>query len=124
MNTLESQVTDSLALERLIEALADAKRMTAEGNPTTALHIAVYQGRATSVHLLLLVGFDPNEQDFNGQSPLHIAVIQNRLDLIWPLMVNGADMGVTDCEGLTPGDHAEKDVFRMMCALSSQEIAD
>lgn len=49
---------------------------------TTLLHEAACYGAAKIVSFLLKKGFDPNNQDFYGQTPLHHVVTANSLETV------------------------------------------
>ncbi|KAL6057002.1 Myotubularin-like phosphatase domain [Balamuthia mandrillaris] len=75
-------------------------------NGETALHIAAYNGKETSVKALLLCGALVNRIDRNGETPLHHAARTAHKDIITMLIDQGADRSIMGQSG-TPKEVAE-----------------
>ncbi|KAM0321951.1 hypothetical protein ACHAQA_009848 [Verticillium albo-atrum] len=89
-------------------------------NASTLLQIAVGQGHAEVVKLLLGRGADVDATGTNGctQTPLYTAVIAGRLDLVKMLLEKGADVTKPDGGGILPlysaASHGHLDVARAL----------
>lgn len=56
----------------------------------TALHISAESGNEEHVKYLISIGFDPNKQDIDGNTPLHKAIINCHYETVKALIENGA----------------------------------
>lgn len=65
------------------------------------LHEACFQGEIEIVQYLLDLGFDPNEEDDNGNLPIHLAFCNGNVDIVKLLVIRGADPNRKDRDGFT-----------------------
>jgi ankyrin repeat protein len=91
---------DAAAIEALLAARADVN--AAQGDGTTALHLAVYQEDSETMEMLLAAGANVNATNEYGVTALSL-VCANRSGLVMEkLLVAGADPGIAQLNGATP----------------------
>ncbi|KAL9097281.1 MAG: hypothetical protein Q9165_000708 [Trypethelium subeluteriae] len=96
---------DLPASELLLEWHADVSKTTRIGN--TCLHQACKGGCPTALQLLLEMGLNPSQSNYNGVSPLHILAYCKHSStetarMIDLLLERGADIDVRTPHGLSP----------------------
>lgn len=84
------------------EQLAKKVDVNAKEEGTTALHLAVSQGNAEIVSLLLEAGANPNIRDEEKQTPLMMLYGENASEILDLLLRAGAKVNVKDTGGRTP----------------------
>ncbi|CAL8133201.1 unnamed protein product [Orchesella dallaii] len=84
----------------------------------TALHIAAHSDYLTAVKLLIGLGFDANQKNFDGNTPLHRAIdccyfnyyndteLKPSYDVVHELVINGADPNLKNNKGQSTVDIA------------------
>ena len=68
----------------------------------TALHLAVREGHAATVEVLLQAGANPSVADERQKTPLHEAVATSSTDIVKQLLRHGACVRAADVHGHTP----------------------
>jgi ankyrin repeat protein len=89
---------------QLVKYLLDhgARVDLANGQATTALHVAAEQRQSEVVEMLLAANAKVDPMDWRGTTPLHLAVRARCLECARALISHGADVNVEIEGGLTP----------------------
>ena len=103
-NSDDSEAHDDESMLSLVERLAQHHYERGAGSwGRTALHWACWSGHGHIVSLLLASGgADPNEQNYDGNTPLTYACLTGRKELALLLVKAGADINLVNKAGRSP----------------------
>lgn len=90
------------AVERLLDAGADANAVSSNSLRNTPLHAAVAGGHREAALRLLERGAGVNVADAGGHTPLHIAAETGDVPVVKAMLARGADPHMVDAEDRTP----------------------
>ncbi|KAL3188081.1 hypothetical protein MRX96_004308 [Rhipicephalus microplus] len=124
LHDLEHAVT-ARHLYQLLQAFAEGAILTAvlpnyKNTADTALHVAVAQEDATSLHIVdFLVQNSPcvDVQNKAGNTPMHTAVLHNQTECMKLLLRSGAAVDIKNADGKSPLDLAKERGYHMCLEL-------
>ena len=94
------------ALLRLLLLAAELNIQAQDYEGSTALHLAVIEGRTQALAILLNAGANPNITDQPGNTPLHIAAERGQEVMVRALIAGGTNVDLRDVHGHTAANLA------------------